>query len=98
MPDRAVTAMPARTSSMQWSRWRRKKNAMPQATFGQVVAHVCQAQALNEQIIGILEAINALRNRNFGHGMTAPFGLSAAEVDFTYLACTGVSLLFARTP
>jgi hypothetical protein len=75
-----------------------EKYGLPHATFGQVVAHIRQAQALNEQIIGVLEAINTLRNKNFGHGMAAPFALSPAEVDFTYLACIGAILLLTRTP
>jgi hypothetical protein len=75
----------------------KEKYGMPQATFGNVVAHMRQPQALNEQIIGVLEAINTLRNRNFGHGMTAPFSLTASEVDFTYIACVGAILMFTRT-
>lgn len=76
----------------------KEKYGMPDVTFGQVVAHIRQVQALNEQVIGVLEAINTLRNRNFGHGMTAPFNLSGPEVDFTYLACIGGILLFTRNP
>lgn len=71
---------------------------MPQSTFGQVLAHIRQTGALNEQIVGLLDALNALRNRNFGHGMAAPFNLRPADVDFTYLSCIGAILLFARTP
>lgn len=76
----------------------KEKYGLPQATFGQVVAHIRQTQPLNEQVIGLLDAINTLRNRNFGHGMAAPFALSEAEVDFTYLACIGAILLLTRTP
>ncbi|MCL6566746.1 MAG: hypothetical protein K6U09_10035 [Acidobacteriia bacterium] len=76
----------------------KEKYGLPNATFGQVVAHIRQGQALNEQIVGVLEALNTLRNRNFGHGMAAPFALSTAEVDFTYLACIGGILLLTRTP
>jgi hypothetical protein len=72
--------------------------SMPDATFGQVIAHVRQTQALNEQIVGILESINTLRNRNFGHGMAVLFNLNPAEVDFTYLSCIATILLFTRTP
>jgi hypothetical protein len=53
---------------------------------------------LNEQIIAVLETINTLRNRNFGHGMAAAFSLNPTEVDFTYLACVGAILMFTRTP
>lgn len=76
----------------------KEKFGMPHATFGQVVAHIRQRQALNEQVVGLLEAINTLRNRNFGHGMVDPFSLTGPEVDFTYLTCIGAILLLARTP
>lgn len=76
----------------------KEKFGMPQSTFGQVVAQIRQRQALNEQIVGLLEAINTLRNRNFGHGMVAPFSLTGPEVDFTYLTCIGAILLLSRTP
>ena len=69
---------------------------MPTATFGAVVAHVRQAQAMQAEVISVLESVNTLRNRKFGHGMTVPFDLSPAEVDFTYLTCIGAVLLFAR--
>lgn len=70
--------------------------SMPASTFGQVVVHIRQINAFNRDIIKVLEAVNSLRNRNFGHGMTAPFNLKSAEVDFTYLTCIGGILLFAR--
>jgi hypothetical protein len=76
----------------------KEKYGMPNATFGQVVAHLRQTQVLNEEIIGVLETINTLRNRNFGHGMVTPFNLYPAEVDFTYVSCIGAILLFTRTP
>ncbi|PYV24573.1 MAG: hypothetical protein DMG24_11070 [Acidobacteria bacterium] len=71
---------------------------MPNATFGDVVKHLRQRQAFDPQILAVLEGMNTLRNRSFGHGMTAQFNFTAAEVDFTYLACIGAILLFARTP
>ena len=75
----------------------KEKYGMPAATFGQVVAHIRRTHAMNEQIIGSLESINTLRNRNFGHGMAAPFTLGPAEVDFTYLTCIGAILFLTRT-
>lgn len=74
------------------------KYQMPDSTFGQVVTHIRQTHCLNDQITGTLDAINTLRNRNFGHGMNIPFNLNPAEVDFTYLTCIGGILLFTRTP
>jgi hypothetical protein len=69
---------------------------LPDATFGQVLTHLRQNDLLNGQVLGVLEAINTLRNRNFGHGMVAPFPLRPEEVDFTYLSCLAGILLFAR--
>ncbi len=74
------------------------KYGMAQSTFGKVVAHVRQAGAQNQEVLTVLESINTLRNRNFGHGMTTPFALTSAQVDFTYLTCIAGVLLFARTP
>ncbi len=68
---------------------------MPNATFGQVVA---QMQTVNPQVVGVLKSLNTLRNSNFGHGMTVPFGFTGAEVDFTYLTCVAGILLFSRMP
>jgi hypothetical protein len=58
---------------------------MPNSTFGQVVGHIRQIGGMNEQVVALLESLNTLRNRNFGHGMVAAFNLSGPEVDFTYL-------------
>lgn len=73
------------------------KCSMPNATFGEVVNGLRRRQAFNPQILALLEGINILRNRNFGHGMAVQFNLSSAEVDFTYLACISAILLFTRT-
>jgi hypothetical protein len=67
-----------------------------EAEFGQVVAHIPSTGTMNSQIAGVLSALNDLRNKSFGHGMTTQFGLSASEVDFTYLACVGGVLLLTR--
>lgn len=69
---------------------------MPASTFGPVLSHIRHKNALQGEIIAVLEAINTLRNRKFGHGMTAPFDLSSGEVDFTYLTCIGAILLFVK--
>jgi hypothetical protein len=74
----------------------KEKYQMPNYTFGQVVSKISSIGTMNPQILAVLSAINDLRNRNFGHGMTTPFQLSGAEVDFTYLGCVGGILLFAR--
>jgi hypothetical protein len=69
---------------------------LPNSTFGSVLSHIRGTQGLQNETISILEAVNTLRNRKFGHGMTEQFDLSSAEVDFTYLTCIGAILLFAR--
>ena len=74
------------------------QHSMPSATFGDVMRAVRQGGAYNPQVMGVLDAVNTLRNKNFGHGMTNSFGLTGAEVDYTYLTCIAGILLFARTP
>jgi hypothetical protein len=69
---------------------------MPHATFGSVLNHVRQTNAFQSEITTVLESINTLRNRKFGHGMTTPFDLTSGEVDFTYLSCIGGVILFAN--
>lgn len=76
----------------------KEKHQLPNSTFGQVVGRIPSMGTTNPQIVGVLNALNDLRNKNFGHGMTAPFQLSPVEVDFTYLACVGGILLFTRMP
>ena len=69
---------------------------LPNATFGDVLKRVRKDNAFHGEITSVLEKINALRNRNFGHGMTTPFDLSTGEVEFTYLSCIGAILLFVK--
>ena len=76
----------------------KEKYGMPSATFGQVVYQIRQSGPLNSEVRALLGGLNDLRNRNFGHGMTAPFGLTGPEVDFAYLACIGAILLLVRMP
>lgn len=70
---------------------------LPSDTFGAVLAHIRKTQGLQTEVIDVLEKVNTLRNHKFGHGMTVPFDLSSAEVDFTYLSCIAGMLLFVRT-
>lgn len=76
----------------------KQKYTQPASTFGQVVRSLRQSGSLNPEVIGVLEAVNTLRNRNFGHGMTTPFALDSASVDFTYVSCVAGILLLTRTP
>ena len=76
----------------------KQKFTMPNSTYGQVVAGLRADASFNPEILTLLSGLNDLRNRNFGHGMVAPFALTAAEVDFTYLTCIAAILLLVRTP
>jgi len=69
---------------------------MPNATFGSVLKHIRKKNIFQTEITTILDSINTLRNRKFGHGMTTAFDLSSGEVDFTYLSCIGAIILFAN--
>jgi len=69
----------------------------PNDTFGSVLEHVTRRSLLHSGIVRALAAINRLRNGNFGHGMTTPFELTGAEVDFVYVSSISGMLLFART-
>ena len=72
------------------------KFQMPDATFGDVVSRMFKSSAVNKNVNQVFLALNDLRNKEFGHGMTIPFRLSKAEVDFTYLSCVGAVLHFVR--
>lgn len=69
---------------------------MPNATFGSVLGQIRKTNLLAAEIISVLDAINTLRNRKFGHGMTTPFNLTAGAVDFTYLTCFGAILILVK--
>ena len=68
--------------------------AMPAATFYDVLQEVRRQGIQNTQVTGVLESINTLRNRNFGHGV--PFTLRDLEVEFTYTVCVAGIVLLAR--
>jgi hypothetical protein len=70
----------------------------PNDSFGQVKNHIEQNRLLRPEVIAIFTGLNDLRNRNFGHGMAVNFGLTEAEVNFTYLACIAAILLLTQTP
>jgi hypothetical protein len=70
----------------------------PNDTFGQVKNHIEQNRLLRPEVIEIFTGLNGLRNHNFGHGMVVQFGLTAAEVDFTYLTCIAAILLLTKAP
>ena len=68
--------------------------AMPTATFHNVLQRIRGEGNLNGQIVGVLDSVNTLRNRNFGHG--TEFALRPEDVDFTYTVCTAGIVLLAR--
>lgn len=72
------------------------KLSLPNATFGTCLAEAEQRGTFNTDIIGSLKSLNTLRNRHFGHGMTTPFSLTSAEVEFAYASCVGGIILFSR--
>jgi hypothetical protein len=53
----------------------KEKYQMPNSTFGQVVGKILTTGAMNPQIIGVLSALNDLRNKNFGTGFHRSFRL-----------------------
>jgi hypothetical protein len=69
----------------------------PTDTFSRDIEHIRRNNLLDSGIVRTVETINRLRNGNFGHGMTTPFTLTGAEVDFIYLSCISGILLFSRT-
>jgi hypothetical protein len=72
------------------------KFQMPTRAFDDVLSEARRRRLLNPQICDVLDKVNVLRHKNFGHGMTTPFALAPAEVDFVYLTCIGGIVLFAR--
>jgi hypothetical protein len=69
---------------------------MPTKTFGDVLAQIRGRQALSHDMIAVLQKIYDMANNNFRHGMTTPWTLKPAEVDFVFLTCIAGILLFVR--
>jgi hypothetical protein len=55
---------------------------MPTKTFGDVLAEVCKRQAMSPDTIAVLQKLYDMANNHFRHGMTTPWTLKVAEVDF----------------
>lgn len=72
-----------------------EKFGLRNAALDAVINHVRRTGGFNPQTLAVLESINVLRHRNFGHG--AAFNFIGAEVDLIYLTCIGGILVFART-
>jgi hypothetical protein len=69
---------------------------LPTRTLGDVLEKARQQRSLASETIAILDKLNRMRDRHFGHGMPTPFALKAAEVDFVLLSCLAGILLFVR--
>ncbi len=69
---------------------------MPTATFGNVLAELRKTQVLSPETISVLQKLYDMANNHFRHGMTTPFVLQKAEVDFVLVSCLAGILLFVR--
>jgi hypothetical protein len=71
---------------------------MPTATFGNVLVEARKKQAMASETVSVLQKLYDMANGNFRHGMTTPFVLAPAEVDFVFTTCVGGIILFLRLP
>ena len=69
---------------------------MPTATFGNVLTVIRKAQSLSAETLASLQRLYDLANNHFRHGMTNPFALKSAEIDYVLVSCFGAILLFIR--
>jgi hypothetical protein len=69
---------------------------MPTATFGNVLTEIRKAHSLSADTLASLQKLYDLANNHFRHGMTNPFALKSAEVDYFLVSCCGAILLFIR--
>jgi hypothetical protein len=69
---------------------------MPTATFGSVLAEIRKTLSLSTETLASLQKLYDLANNHFRHGMTSPFTLKSAEVDYFLISCCGAILLFIR--
>lgn len=69
---------------------------MPTATFGNVLIEARKRQSMTSETISMLQKLYDLANGHFRHGMTTPFTLKSAEVDFVLVSCFAGILLFVR--
>jgi hypothetical protein len=61
-----------------------------------VLAEARKQQSLASETISVLQKLYEMANGHFRHGMTTPFTLKAAEVDFVLVSCKAGILLFVR--
>lgn len=68
----------------------------PKGTFREVLSDIRKVQFLSAETLGSLQKLYDLANNHFRHGMTGPFALKPAEVDYILVSCWGAILLFVR--
>jgi hypothetical protein len=69
---------------------------MPTATFGNVLSEIRKKQSLSSETQASLQKLYDLANKHFRHGMTEPFALKTAEIDYVLVSSCGAILLFIR--
>lgn len=69
---------------------------MPNATLGDVLNEVRKQNVMAAESVSVLQKLYDMSNRHFRHGMTGPFELKTAEVDFVFVSCLAGILLFVR--
>jgi hypothetical protein len=67
-------------------------------TLDDVIGDLRRRERINPSFLDVLERLNVLRHRNFGHGGAQAFDPTPVEVDFIYLNCIAAILLLFRTP
>ncbi len=68
----------------------------PTGTFGDVLSSLRKSDFFAKETIGGLQKLYDLANSHFRHGMTGPFTLKSAEVDYVVVSCCGAMLLLIR--
>jgi hypothetical protein len=66
------------------------------ATFGDAIVRARKQQAMVPETLSVLQRLYDMANNHFRHGMTTPFTLKPAEVDFVLVSCLAAMLLFVR--
>jgi len=69
---------------------------MPSATFGNVLTEARKRHSIASETISVLQKLYDMANAHFRHGMTTPFTLKPAEVDFVFVSSIADILLFVR--
>ena len=68
----------------------------PTGTFNDVLSSLRKSDFFAKETVGGLQKLYDLANSHFRHGMTGPFTLKSAEVDYVVVSCCGAMLLLIR--